>query len=103
MTKIFNYLVLILLTILIVINFIATKNNYKVTNKIELLESKVDSLSNKKDSIQIKILTVEKQINNNKLKHEKIINNIVHQSTSSDSIFANEYIKKFINERLCNY
>lgn len=108
MDKIANYLIIVLLGLLLVLGIMNTcsyrkeapKDNYK--EQLELITSKIDSLSSKKDSIEIKIVTVDKEIKTNKVIHEKVVNDIIHQSSSVDSIFAIEYIKKFIDERLSN-
>lgn len=72
----------------------------KDVNALERIEHKIDSLSLKKDSIKTVIITVEKEIIKNRQTHEKIVDSIIIQSSSADSVFARDYIKKFINERV---
>ena len=97
---------LILITILIVVGLyiFAVKNSPesiddKILKKIESLELKVDSLSAKKDSIKTVILTVDREIINNEKHYEEVVNHIISNSHSADSIFSRNYITKFIIER----
>lgn len=76
------------------------KKDDLLLNKIDNIEKKIDSVSLKKDSIKTVIITVEKEIINNEKHYEKVVNDIVHQSSIDDSIFATQYIQKFIDERL---
>jgi len=80
--------------------FIRQSEEDVLLKKIEELELKIDSLSSKKDSIRIVIKTIDKNIQNNEKHYEKVVTTIINQSSSADSIFARDYIKKFIDERL---
>lgn len=97
---------LIVFTILIVIAIyiIAVRTSPDSTDsvllqKIEKLENKIDSLSIKKDSIRTVIITVDKEIIKNEKHYEEVVNRIITNSASADSIFSRDYISKFIVER----
>ena len=75
-------------------------NDDLLFNKLDSLELKLEELSDKKDSIKTVIITVDKEIINNEKHYEKVVNDIIHQPSPDDSIFAAEYIQKFIDERL---
>lgn len=98
------YIAAILLVIGIYIYFAdftpPKEDNSEILKKISNLEQKIDSLSSKKDSIRTIILTVDKEIIKNEKYYEEVVNNIISQSDKSDSIFARDYIQKFIDQRV---
>lgn len=71
-----------------------------LNSKIDNLERKLDSLSTKKDSIRTVIITVDKEIIKNEKHYEEVINTIVSQPSSVDSVFSRDYIQKFIDNRI---
>lgn len=95
--------IILIIIILGWISFNIVKNNPQddsLLKEIQIIENKIDSLSNRKDSVRTEIITIDKEILKNEKHYETVINNVISQSNSLDSIFARDYIKKFIDERV---
>lgn len=99
-SKIIGLLLITLIFVGIIILISNPKPNTDLVEKINSLELKIDSLSTKKDSIKTQIITIDKEIIKNKEIHEKVFDTIIIQSNSLDSIFARNYIQRFIDERI---
>lgn len=101
--KVFVLILILLLGVLLVIQHKYIIKNYKkddpVLTEIAKLEKKIDSLSNKRDTLNAIIIEVDKKILLNQKTHEKVVDTIISQPSSDDSVFARKYIEKFINER----
>lgn len=101
--KIIYYILVIVLLLYIIFNIKYTTlndNDREFINKIELLELKIDSLKSLEDSLKVNITHQDKQIINNEKYFKETITNIITQPQHYDSIFARNYIQKFINERI---
>lgn len=94
--------VIILFVAILGLYYMLADFNPKDHQLIELqkIESKLDFLRNQKDSIRTIILTTDREILKNEKHHEEVVNTIIIQSSNADSIFARDYIKKFIDERV---
>lgn len=92
-------LVLGLLTVQYLHNRTYISSDAVLIEKLDNLERKIDIISNKKDSIRVVIETVDKEIITNEKHYEEVVNNIISQPHSFDSVFAENYIKRFIDER----
>lgn len=99
-SKIIGLLLITLIFVGIIILISNPKPDTDLVDKINSLELKIDSLSTKKDSIKTQIITIDKEIIKNKEIHEKVFDTIIIQSNSLDSIFARNYIQRFIDERI---
>ena len=99
-SKIIGLLLITLVFVGIIILISNPKPDADLVEKINSLELKIDSLSTKKDSIKTQIITIDKEIIKNKEIHEKVFDTIIIQSNSLDSIFARNYIQRFIDERI---
>lgn len=106
MNKNFIYFIsivlIILLGVLVYITIVTSppSTDDKILEKLNEIELSLDSISSKKDSIQTIIKQTDKQIYNNEKHYEEVVNNIITQSASADSIFSRNYIKEFIDQRV---
>ena len=85
---------------LVILGIRSAPKEESYSEQLKRIEIKLDSLYNKKDSVRTVIITIDKEINKNTKEYEKVVNSIIIQPSTTDSIFARDYIKKFINERV---
>lgn len=71
-----------------------------ILEKIENLEKQIKTIENKRDSIRIIMGAADKKIINNEKHYKETVNNIISQPNRIDSIFARNYIQKYIDERI---
>lgn len=99
LSQYFMFILLSTLVVLSVLNYCTVRKLTPSTNTIEIIKG-VDTINIKKDSVINIIREKDKQIIENNVKHEEIVNTIINQPNHLDSIFARDYIQKFINERV---
>lgn len=93
-------LLLIVLIILAIINLMAIKKLPTEQKELNVIELKIDSIAQKKDSIKTVILNKDNEIVTNEKYFKETVNTILLQPSSVDSIFARDYIQRFIDERI---
>ena len=93
-------LLLIVLIILAIINLMAIKKLPTEQKELNVIELKIDSIAQKKDSIKTVILNKDNEIITNEKYFKETVNTILLQPNSVDSIFARDYIQRFIDERI---